>query len=280
MASNSNQRDTADCIKNWENDLRKASNALTKKQAELNRAEASYDNAQKWATKLDDLCKGLIKTDELSKDVLEEIRQVISILIKVCENTACVKEVIEILYCIIKDFFECTDALKQKLADIKREIECLNDPGLNTSTSIILKCIEDLCLKIDDALKTQQDLIKQVIEVVRCICQLNESLCGIDCSLRSQINDLETLFSQGPEENGGNCETDSCDEKLQPKPSMPLDCDPFYTDSKETAEKANSELDAAKERRSELRKERDGLLSLRNSLIDAIEAAKAAKDCK
>ncbi len=280
MTTTNNRGANEDCIEKWKSDLHKASNALTKKQAKLNKAEAMYANAQMWAKKLEDLCTSLENTDGLSKDVLEEIGQIDSALETVCTNTACIREVLDILYCIIKDFYECTDALKQKLADIKREIECLNDPGLNANTSIVIKCIEDLCAKIDEALKTQQELIKKLIEVIRCASQLHASLCDSDCSLYTLIKELERLFSTGPEENEADCNTDSCDATLQPKPSMPLDCDPYYEELKETSKKAESERETAAEERSTLRKKRDSLQSLKSSLEDAIEAAQAAKDCK
>ena len=280
MSSINIKHETEDCIKKWESDLRKATNALVKKQAELNKAQKKYENAQTWDKKLESLFKDLKQTDERSANVLEEIGVLSSILEKVCENTACVKEVVEILYCMIKEFYECTDQLKQKLTNIKREIECLNDPGLNASTSIVIKCIEDLCAKIDEAIKSQQELIKKLIEVVKCTCELYESLCGEDCSLSTIIVDLETLFSQGPGEANAECKTDSCNANLQPKPTMPLNCDPFYKQINDQTKNAEKELEEAKKEYSDLRKERDKLLSLKNSLAEAIKAAQAAKACK
>lgn len=273
-----------DCIQQWESDLRKTNNALNKAWAMRNRSEKKYRNAVSWENKLKVYWRNVVKTEELSKVIEEELGVFNKRLDTVCVNLECINEVLDIVFCLLRDFYGYTDALKLKLTSLKREIDCLNEPELNPKNSILVGCIYELCANLDVAIASQKEVMKKIIEVLIIANELYEMVCGDTCSLRRLINVLINLFDgmypvkQAEPVCPGH--EPSCNAMIAPKPAMPLREDVYYTVTQHQFETSTIERETAKSEYDTARGEHNELLSIKSSLTDALAAARAAKECK
>jgi len=279
--------DTQDCSLTWKDQLKQAKNGYAVQKSLTDKAYVEYTNSAVWENKLKVYWDNIQATNELGKKISNELLLFKKHTDRVCTNTQCTVEALEYLFCIVKDFFDCTDQLKGELSDLQKLIDCLNNPDLKPGSSIILTCLKDFSDKLDAAIAGQHDLLKMVINVLKCARQLHESVCSTDCSLTTQLDDLICLFNT-PESEGEAASDDhdcgdssqSCHGMLKPKPAMPLEDDPYYKKTKDQFEKSEQETDQLESDYNAAREEAEKILSYKNSLMDAINAAEAAKDCK
>ncbi len=302
-------RENGDCIQQWEKDLRRTKNTLATVSALKNRADKICTNAVIWEGKLKTYWENVNETEKQTRDIEIELGIFLERLCTVCDNMECVKEVLEILFCMIAKFYVYTDQLKLKLTELKREIDCLNEPELNAKNSKIVACIEELCTNLDKAIASQRELIKKVIQVLTCACELYEMLCGKEeeatvppkkssskkkkeeleeqerfdfvCSLKIIITRLEGLFNgTGSISDTGGSSNRACGASIHPKPIMPLRNDPYYAETKEEYAAAQKETEGIKSQKDKIEIECNKFLSIKTSLEDAIKASTEAKACK
>ena len=259
-----------------------------------NQLEQAYNNATLWEGKLKMYCDAVEQTEKQTNNIESVLLVFKSQLDVICNNTDCLIQVIEILYCLIKESFECMDDLKEKLTIILKEIECLDLPDLNSRTSIVMQCLTNICTKIDEAKASQRELIKNTIIILKCAQQLNEMICGKCCSIRYFINEMCEVFGiiPIPESNTDDCdnlpgtssicgcEIESCEGIDIDQPEFPIETSTYYCDTKEQYEKAKEETKCLKDKFDKKRKKCEELKSCKKSLEDAIKTSKEAKECK
>ena len=290
-----------DCVKNWEEDLKNITNQLLEICAKKNQAEFAYANASEWEGKLKMYCDAIEKTEALTIEINNVLIVFSAQLEVICKNTVCLIEATEILYCLVKESFDCMDGLKEKLTAIMREIECQTLPNISSKTSIVLQCLTIICNKVDEAKAYQHDLIKKVIDILKCAQQLNEMICGDCCGIRHFIHKMchafgivHTSTDSGEEPKPADCPEEdeeenftvcgiticSCDAEILNKPEFPLENSIYFTKTKGQYGKAKTEKGELQVVFNDQRKMCEELTSCKKSLEDAIEASKAAKECK
>ncbi len=295
-----NQNNDQDCLSTWKEELRKTSNALKIEQAKSDKAQITYANASVWESKLKSYWTNIQKSNEIGIKISDELKSFKKHTDIVCQKTDCSVQALELIFCLIKEFFECTDDLKEKVSDLQKQIECRNEPGLNPQSSKVLQCLKNFSDKLDLAIAGQQELIKMVINVVKCAIQIHESICSTPCGLRELLVKLIDIFEGcGDQEEvqvsskkghkhedhhkdeDPECGPDnSCNAKLEPVPVMPISDDPYYTGTEDQYNKAKSEKETYKKEADEAKEKTETLASFKKSLEDAIAAAVEAKACK
>lgn len=278
----SNQQQDITCMTTWEDELKTTQNQLVEVCAERDKFQKQYNNATTWTNKLKKYWDWIQETEELIKIIASELQVFKKHTNKVCMNTKCTNEAVEILYCCVIAFYQCTDQLKQQIYDLFNKIDCLNDPEINTSSSVIYKCLTTLTTKLEEALQKQKETLANMIEVLKCAYMLDESICSAACGLINDLDNLGEMFPPaGDDKPGPNCDFEqSCEAEIAPKPMLPLRKDDFYQITWGQYDTSKDEKDKIRQDYDEAWEDCEALNSCKTSLKDAIDASNAAKECK
>ncbi len=271
---------TKNCLEDWENDLKNASNKLRKVLEEKAGYGAKFSNASLWEGKLKMFWNCIQHTDELNKKIAGHLELFLEQAELVCRNVECSKLAISYLFCGVKDIFECTDRLKEKLADFFMKVDCLNDDSINSKTSFIIECITTIQTKLNEAIYKQQQLIKMVIEILKCANEIQEAICDDKCGVTGKVQYLIEVFPKSGEEPGDSGLKESCSATLEPCPVLPFNCDKVYIYTRDQQELAKGEKEEVRKELEEVCKEFETRASFERSLREAIERSKEVKDCK
>lgn len=289
-----------DCIKFWDDEYEQVVNALRVVSAEKKDAEDTKRCLTEWEAALKMYWESIEETDKKAKSCSGEIGVFKSHTVRVKELTTCTVDVCEKEYCLVLDFFNSMDTLKGKMSDLKKAIDCLNNPDLN-SASIVVKNLNELESKLNAAIATQKETIQGVLGALLTARDLDKSVGNNDPNtnppdhsgllwLLDKLNGLFDHSTQGQTAStnaegeassygeGCNQPQMSCHEKLTDKPpKMPLDQDEYYTKTKEQYDKAKGEQDDADAAYNAARDKENKLNATKESLSKASQKAKAAK---
>ena len=268
------------CLEDWESDLKGISNKLQMTLQEKQGHTAKHTNAMAWESKLSTFWQCIQVTDNLTQEIAGQLELFLGQTKLVCKNIDCSKTAISFLYCRVKKIFICTDKLKEKLLDFFMKLDCLGDDTININSSFIVQCVTNISAKLDQAIVKQQELLKKMIDILKCINEIEKAICEDDCSVEGRIYHLMDVFKRS-EEEGITCDiTKSCDEEIAPKPILPLNCEKVYVFTQEQHRLAEIEKKEVKRKLEEVCKEYESLASCERSLKDAIDCSKTVQECK
>ncbi len=268
------------CLEDWETDLKEVQNKLKMAVQEKTGNSAKYSNASLWEGKLSMFWASIQYTEELTQDISGHLEIFLGQTDIVCNNIECSQMAIKYLFCKVRKIFECTDELKEKLSEFFMKVECLGDDSINVKSSFIIECLTNIMTKLDLAIAKQQELLKKMIDIMQCIDELKESICDDGCGVEGQLKDLMDIYKRSGEETI-TCDIEkSCDEEIEPKPVLPLNCDRVYVFTREQQNLAEHEKKTIKHALEEVCKEYETLSSCERSLKEAIDSSKAVQECK
>ncbi len=268
------------CLDEWENDLKGVSNQLKMSIEEKAGTNAKYSNASLWEGKLTMYWACILKTEDLLEDISGQLELFLEQTDLVCKNIKCSQKAIRYLFCKVKAIYECTDALKEKLIDFLMKVDCLGDDSINVKSSFIVECISTIYAKLELAIAKQQELLKSMVVIIRCIDELREAICDDECGVEGQLKDMKKIFKRSSEEVV-NCDIQkSCDESIEPKPVLPINCERVYVFTREQQRLAEKEKKDIRQNLEDVCKEFEALSSCEKSLKEAIECSRAVQECK
>src|SRR6185437_5272566 len=103
----------------------------------------------------------------------------------ICKNTCFTVHAVEILYCMIREFYYTVDCLQEKYDRLMNCLKSLNIPALNT-TSGIGKVLSDYGAALTAVIGTRAALIALMMKVVDGALKLHDELCD-DCGYQLLI---------------------------------------------------------------------------------------------
>ena len=250
---------------------------------QLSAATVRRDTLKKWYDEL-------TAADELARKICDQLSVVIIQTQKVGTNTMCAVEAIEILFCMIRDFYMQVDYIQERYNQLINCIKCLNSSILVPGEGLY-KCLEDYYVKLEAVIKTRDELIKKVIKALKLASQINSSIGGIygyiklieewyealncDENCGCPEDERRSKTSQGNSDD--NCE-DECE--LKPMISFPICNDDYYNELFEKLKKDETTVDSLKVSLREKNKEKEGLLACKQSLDAAIKEVDPKNRCK
>jgi hypothetical protein len=268
------------CFEDWENDLKDVKNKLKMSQCRKTGISNKNSNAITWYVKLNMYWESMRHTEELLDDVAVQLELFIDQSELICNNIECSRMAIQILFCKLKKVFECTDKLRECLIDFFMKVDCLSDENINEKSSFIYACLKSLLDKLEVAVAKQYELLKKFIDILKCIEELEEAICNEECGVRGNLIYMAEIFTRSGEESVSCDLSRSCEDKVEPKPVIPLNCDPVYIFTSRQRELAESEKKDIKDELDQICKEHEALASCERSLSEAVESSKAAQECK
>ena len=172
-----------DCIKEWEKDLEDVNSQLPGVKTEMDNAKRELDCLTAWEAILTGYWKNIQATEKKSHDAENKLKDFRTQVMTIDDYNNKSIQVAEIIYCLIKDFYDFTgsggDGLKQDVADMLKKIECLNNPEINAETSLIVGNLSELNGKLGEAVATLNDTIDKIVEILRLSYDMQAAM-GVD----------------------------------------------------------------------------------------------------
>lgn len=278
------------CISLWEKQLEDAINQLEEKNADFDKQNAAYQDLCDWIIQLQNCLDILDETDDKRDAIVNVLDLFVSQAESVCENIACLKEGMEILYCDIIAISRCVEDLYSKVINLTVDIDSTSQKNITPENSEFLKCLTALQTQIEKVTALYQNMVDQILGVATTIYRTECLLCSLEMGLLKKLTDLIGKF--GGDMNEEYCSTDDgappngsgtgktlCSETLD-SPEFPLADGDFYKGIKMVLTKAEVDKEGCRGDLDNMTKEKDKLEACKKSLETAIEEATKASEGK
>ena len=250
---------------------------------ELSAAIVRRDTLKKWYDELSN-------ADELARKICDQLAVVLIQTKKVGTNTKCAVEAIQILFCMIRDFYKRVDYLVTRYNQLINCIKCLNSSLLVPGEGLY-KCLEDYYAKLEIVVKTRDELIKKVILALKLATKIHKHIGGkhgYKKLIKAWIDALNCDESCGcpqDQRRGRAAQNDSTSGdgdkcKLRPMLSFPICNDEYYQEVGEKLNKDENKVDQLKDQLRQKNQEKEGLLACKQSLDAAIKEVDPKNRCK
>lgn len=155
-------------FKNFDSRFKKADNTVNYITKRLGHLGTQRDMWKAWKDELDKVC-------DFTKKICSQLEIVIHHTSRISRNEWLTKRAVNLLFCMIRDFYMQIDLLKKKYDHLQNCIKCLNNPGL-VSGQGVMALIEDYGKKITIVLQTRDALIEAVITSISMVNNINKNL--------------------------------------------------------------------------------------------------------
>lgn len=194
------------CYDNWVDELKgvkveysEAEEKAKQIKDELSLLEERRDKIKKWYDEL-------TRANDLARRICDQLDIVLTQSDKISTNTDLAVQAIKTLYCMIRDFYMQVDLIKSKYDRLLNCIKCLNNPAFGAGQGI-MKCLEEYGKKLDIVIATRDELIKNMMVVIKAACRINKNI-EEDFGLITILTEWKEVF---------NCSV-SCDDAGDPCP--------------------------------------------------------------
>jgi hypothetical protein len=273
-------------IVDWE--LKEVTSELTHVQKHLAVATTRFNRLKQWHDEL-------TAANELTGKICRQLEIIEAQLENICRNACFTIKAIEILYCMVREFYEVCDGLQHKYDRLMNCIKCMNNPAL-TPTQGIGKYLSDYGTALTAVISTRTALIPLLMAAVDGAIKLHREICD-RYGYRKLILLWEELFHCGiPCEEEGHhhhphpeplppgqrprpigeevptvgvgAEESLC---LEPIFHFPICNDPYYKEILDLYEAEKREVHELTRESNELTKEQVALTAKQQSLIKALK---------
>lgn len=154
------------CYDQWRDELKEVSTRYSQElekasqlQKQLGIVTDRRNRFRKWVDELND-------AEEMARAICYQLDVLASQSEKIWYNACKTVEAIEILFCMIRDFYYQVDQIKIRYDSLQNCINSNSDPSLVKDQGI-LKCLGEYYKKLEEVIKTRDELIKAIVEAIR-----------------------------------------------------------------------------------------------------------------
>lgn len=168
------------CYDTWQNELKVVTqkyNSANETAAQLQKMLAFVtDRRNKYRKWLDELNNA----QDLAVEICNQLELIALQSDKIWYNSCKAVDAIEILFCMIRDFFMQIDLIKTQYDDLQNCITNNTDPSLVRGQGI-LKSLDDYKAKLDVVIKLKDDIIKNIIAAIKIANLIRNSISTKEC---------------------------------------------------------------------------------------------------
>ncbi len=168
------------CYDIWQKELKTVTQsyaqALEEAEQKQNKWNFIYARRSTYKTWVDELDKA----ESLARDICYQLEIIALQADKIWYNACKAVEAIEILFCMIRDYFMQIDLLKSIYDDLQNCITKNNDSSLVKGQGI-LKYLDEYKQKLDAVIKTRDDIIKSITDAIKLANLITNYISTKDC---------------------------------------------------------------------------------------------------
>lgn len=154
------------CYDTWSDEVKQVAKRLKAKQEESAQLQKKLeflnwrrDKFKTWLTELE-------TAQKMAQDICRQLELIAAHSNKIWSNSFLAVKAIQLLFCMIRDFFMQLDYLKVRYEILQKCIDKNTDPSLIKGQGI-LKYLDEYGFKLDAVIKTRDDIIKAAVDAVR-----------------------------------------------------------------------------------------------------------------
>jgi hypothetical protein len=169
------------CYDKWQDELKEVIQNFKREEEKAIQAKKKFEFAseksQRYKTWLDELNKA----EELARQICYQLDIIASQSDKIWYSSVQAVKAIEILFCMLRDFYMQVDCIKKRYDILWTCINSNNDPSLQSKDKGLLKCLTEYYKKLEEVIKTRDDIIKAIIDAVKISNLIRNSISTQDC---------------------------------------------------------------------------------------------------
>lgn len=169
------------CYDTWQDELKTVTqkyNSIVEKATQIqNKLTFITDRKNKYKAWLDEINNA----QDLALAICNQLELIAVQSDKIWYNSCKAVDAVEILFCMIRDFFMQLDLIKTQYDDIQNCITNNTDPSLVKGQGI-LKALDDYKAKLDIVIKLRDDIIKNIVAAVKIANLIRNNISTKDCN--------------------------------------------------------------------------------------------------
>jgi hypothetical protein len=278
-------------VVNWE--LKEVTNELVYTQKHLTLVTTRFNRLKTWNDELS-------AANDLAFKICHQLEIIESQLVNICKNTQFTVKGVEILYCMVREFYITLDSLQAKYDSLVNCIKCLNNTAL-TMTTGIGKVLSDYGTALTAVTGTRDTLIVLVMSAMDSSLSLHRQICdqygykrlirlwqdtlacGVPCEEWTPVRQLQTAKGAPQPERvvpdiipGGQAGEPFC---LEPILHFPICNEGYFKEIHELYEEEKREVKELTNEVKELTKRQLALQAIQQSLQNALKEVNPAMRC-
>ena len=131
------------------------------------------DRYKTWVSELD-------LAEDNARQICHQLEIIASQSVKIWYNTCRAVQAIEILYCMITDFYFQVDGLRKEYDALVTCVNNNHDPAIGKGTGI-LKYADEYLQKLEAVIKTRDDIVKPALEAIKLANLIRNSISTREC---------------------------------------------------------------------------------------------------
>ena len=135
------------------------------------------DRRNRFKTWLDELTKA----DEQAREICSSLEILASQADKIWYNACRAVDAIQILFCMVRDFYIQVDRIKIRYNDLLKCVNASTDPSLANKDQGILKCLAEYAKRLEGIIATRDDLIKAIVQAIQVTVLIRNNISIRNC---------------------------------------------------------------------------------------------------
>lgn len=276
------------CYDVWKTQLDAVNRNFKEADEKARRLQRQLDSGIFFRDKYKGWFEDLLQANDLATYICQHMQVFAHQVDNICCTTQNGVQAIDLLFCMVRDFYIRVDKLKEEYDSLISCIKCLNRPELNGG---IIDCLAEYSKKLDAVIATRDNLVALLVEAIKIAYELNAAICS-RYGLQRIILEWEHTFNCGYStddeaqykgkhrpHNEHDCRLhETCE--LVPMLTFPLENDPYFTDLQGQKQFWDNKIKELMTELTEANKEKEILLTNKANLEKAILQVDPKTKCK
>lgn len=196
------------CYDTWKDELKTVKQQYAEKEEQVYQLEKKLGFITERRNRFKNWLNELDKAEDLARKICGQLDIIAVQSDKIWYNSCQAVHAIEILFCMVRDFYMQVDYLKTRYEDLQNCISRNTDPSL-VKDSGILKCLKEYYDKLDAIIKTRDEIIKAILEAIKISNLIRNNISTRDCPDKNcPPKEGGTPYDPCKESNGCDCKND------------------------------------------------------------------------
>lgn len=278
------------CYDSWKKQLSAVERKFRHADEKARRLQKQFDSAVHFRDKYKAWFEDLLKANDLAGYICQHLHVFSAQVDNICCTTQSSVNAINLLFCMVRDFYIRVDELKEEYDDLLNCIKCLNRPELNGG---IIDCLGQYYKKLEAVIATRDKIIELMVKAVKISYQLNAAICSryglqrivsewhdtFNCDY-SNSDDAQYRGKHKPADKGERDCTlpETCE--LVPMLRFPIESDPYFNDLQDQRQFWDNKIRDLIGQLVAANKEKEVLLANKENLVKAIQEVDPKIKCK